>query len=109
LIFLFIHDVPPAERLVFESANPIARTAMQSTESGLFLSTQCMRRKSPTPQPSFDPVNPKVSRKYQSSGISGSPLKDCFAPCTDNWIVLRLPGNARHGISLIEQISLHRT
>jgi hypothetical protein len=37
---------------------------------------------SPMPQPNFDPVNPKTSRKYQSSGISGSPLKDCSTPFT---------------------------
>jgi hypothetical protein len=37
---------------------------------------------SPTPQPNFDPVSPKTSRKYQSSGISGSPPKDWSTPLT---------------------------
>src|SRR5260370_23228138 len=37
---------------------------------------------SPTPQPNFDPVSTKTSRKYHSRGISGSPSNDCSAPCT---------------------------
>src|SRR4029077_17435246 len=41
----------------------------------------------PTPQPNFDPVSPKTSRRYQSSGISSSPLNDCSAPFTFNWII----------------------
>jgi len=30
----------------------------------------------------LDPVSPKTSRRYQSSGISGSPSNDCSAPFT---------------------------
>src|SRR5438132_12436493 len=45
----------------------------------------------PTPQPNFDPVSPKMSRRYQSRGISGSPLKDCSAPFTFSWIIFRFP------------------
>src|SRR5215470_3291112 len=42
---------------------------------------------SPTPQPNFEPVNPRMSRRYQSSGISGSPWNDCAIPFMFSWII----------------------
>src|SRR6202030_4520601 len=39
---------------------------------------------SATPQPNFVPVSPSSSRRYQSSGIDGSPSKDCVWPLTCN-------------------------
>src|SRR5207245_8803087 len=45
---------------------------------------------SPTPHPNFDPVSPKTSRRYQSSGISGSPPKDCSTPFTLSSIIFLL-------------------
>src|SRR5260370_4107341 len=53
---------------------------------------------SPTPHPNFDPVSPKTSRKYQSNGISGSPLRDCSIPFTLSWIIFLLsPGTYATG------------
>src|SRR5277367_7178769 len=34
------------------------------------------------PQPNFVPVNPSTSRRYQSTGIDGSPSNDCAWPFT---------------------------
>src|SRR5215472_16160165 len=45
---------------------------------------------SPTPQPNFEPVSPRMSRRYQSSDISGSPSNDCTVPFTFNWIIAGL-------------------
>src|SRR6266404_2239059 len=39
---------------------------------------------SATPQPYFVPMSPSSSRKYQSSGIDGSPSNDCSWPLTRN-------------------------
>src|SRR5215831_13292330 len=36
------------------------------------------------PHPYFVPVRPSSSRRYQSSGIDGSPSKDCVCPFTCN-------------------------
>ena len=36
----------------------------------------------PAPQPNFVPVSPTSSRRYQSSGMFGSPLKVRFSPFT---------------------------
>ena len=37
---------------------------------------------SPMPHPNFVPVSPRMSRKYHSSGISGSPSNVCACPFT---------------------------
>src|SRR6266446_3044864 len=39
---------------------------------------------SATPQPYFVPMSPSSSRKYQSSGVDGSPSNDCSWPLTRN-------------------------
>src|ERR1700682_6509280 len=54
------------------------------------------------PQPNFDPVSPKMSRRYQSSGISGSPLKDCSAPFTVSWIIFIPHNEGLPGMSFVE-------
>src|SRR5580692_12754230 len=63
---------------------------------------------SPTPQPNFDPVRPKMSRRYQSSGISGSPLKDCSAPFTVSWIIFLPHHKRKWGMKSIEPRSTPR-
>src|ERR1700730_6862090 len=39
---------------------------------------------SATPQPYFVPTSPSSSRRYQSSGVDGSPSNDCSWPLTRN-------------------------
>src|SRR5258707_2347463 len=41
-----------------------------------------------TPQPNFVPVSPRTSRRYQSTGIDGSPSKVCAWPLTCKVIML---------------------
>src|ERR1700727_1374837 len=41
-----------------------------------------------TPQPNLVPVSPRTSRKYQSTGIDGSPSRDCACPYTRRVIML---------------------
>ena len=41
-----------------------------------------------TPHPNFVPVSPSTSRRYQSTGIDGSPSKDCVWPFTRRVIML---------------------
>src|ERR1700677_2147020 len=41
-----------------------------------------------TPQPNFVPVSPRTSRRYQSTGIVGSPSNDCAWPLTCRVIML---------------------
>ena len=41
-----------------------------------------------TPQPNFVPVSPRTSRRYQSTGIDGSPSNDCAWPLTCRVIML---------------------
>src|SRR6202011_3480445 len=45
---------------------------------------------SATPQPYFVPTSPSSSRKYQSSGVDGSPSNDCSWPLTRN-LTMGLP------------------
>src|SRR5215472_17570157 len=53
---------------------------------------------SATPQPNFVPVIPNSSRRYQSSGIDGSPSNDCSSPLTRNLTIgLLLPFRASCG------------
>jgi hypothetical protein len=40
------------------------------------------------PHPNLVPVRPKTSRKYHSSGSSGSPSKECSIPFTLNRTML---------------------
>src|SRR5271170_1170817 len=40
-----------------------------------------------TPQPNLVPVSPRTSRRYQSTGIVGSPSKDCACPFTCRVII----------------------
>src|ERR1700722_5136527 len=41
-----------------------------------------------TPHPNFVPVSPRTSRRYQSTGIDGSPSNDCVWPLTCKVIML---------------------
>src|ERR1700759_3858822 len=41
-----------------------------------------------TPQPNLVPVSPRTSRRYQSTGIDGSPSKVCAWPLTCKGIML---------------------
>src|SRR5215813_2466919 len=50
---------------------------------------------SATPQPYFVPVSPNSSRRYQSSGIDGSPSKDCVCPLTCNLTIWPPPISVR--------------
>src|SRR5215831_15999667 len=50
---------------------------------------------SATPQPYFVPVSPNSSRRYQSSGIDGSPSKDCAWPLTCNLTIGSPPPSVR--------------
>src|SRR5690242_13885668 len=47
---------------------------------------------SATPQPYLVPVRPSSSRRYQSSGVDGSPSKACSWPLTRNLTIGSLPG-----------------
>src|SRR5689334_23305933 len=47
---------------------------------------------SATPQPYLVPLSPSSSRKYQSSGIDGSPSNDCSWPLTRNLTMACPPG-----------------
>src|SRR5436190_13592132 len=42
----------------------------------------------PTPQPNFVPVNPRLSRMSQSNGVSSSASTTCLAPLTVKSILL---------------------
>jgi hypothetical protein len=44
---------------------------------------------STAPQPNFVPVRPRISRRYQSTGISGSPANERSTPFTLNSIKTR--------------------
>src|ERR1043165_270623 len=44
------------------------------------------------PQPNLVPVMPTMSRRYQSRGVSGSPLKFCALPLTVNLLMAGLQG-----------------
>src|SRR5712691_3004187 len=46
---------------------------------------------SATPQPYFVPVSPSSSRRYQRSGIDGSPSNDCSWPLTRTLTTAVLP------------------
>src|SRR5215831_19482833 len=50
-----------------------------------------------TPQPNFVPVSPRTSRRYQSTGIDGSPSNDCAWPLTCTVIMLPSRVSARCG------------
>src|ERR1700730_1337533 len=45
---------------------------------------------SAAPQPYFVPMSPSSSRRYQSSGVDGSPSNDCSWPLTRN-LTMGLP------------------
>src|SRR5216683_1905499 len=51
---------------------------------------------SATPQPYFVPMSPSSSRKYQSSGVDGSPSNDCSWPLTRNLTMDVLPVERWH-------------
>src|SRR5260370_28395200 len=42
---------------------------------------------SAAPQPNLVPVSPRTSRRYQRTGISGSPSNERSTPFTLNWII----------------------
>src|SRR5262244_1177538 len=48
-----------------------------------------------TPQPNFVPVSPSSSRRYQSSGIEGSPSNDCSWPLTCNLTIGSPPSSVQ--------------
>src|SRR5262249_49444448 len=50
---------------------------------------------SATPQPNFVPVSPSSSRRYQSSGIEGSPSNDCSWPLTCNLTIGSPPSSVQ--------------
>src|SRR5438132_670339 len=88
---VFDLDNTKAEALVPSGAVPandiaeLAQSAdvgvMQARSASPFLWTVQAPHRA-MPQPNLVPVNPKMSRKYQSSGISGSPSKLCGTPLT---------------------------
>src|SRR5688572_18521318 len=45
----------------------------------------------PCPQPYLVPVRPATSRRYQSSGVPGSPSKERLSPFTVRVAILLLP------------------
>src|SRR6204780_3350939 len=49
-----------------------------------------------TPQPNFVPVSPRTSRRYQSTGIVGSPSNDCAWPLTCR--VIMLPSQSKAAV-----------
>src|SRR5690349_16202862 len=55
------------------------------------------------PQPNFVPVSPNSSRRYQSSGIDGSPSNDCSWPLTRNLTMACLPEWCRSWDSISEE------
>src|SRR6202790_5833701 len=61
------------------------------------------------PHPNFVPVRCNSSRKYQSSGISGSPSNEWLIPFIFNWIMIfscthwELAGNLLLGIHRSEE------
>src|ERR1051326_5267125 len=47
------------------------------------------------PHPNFVPVSPRMSRRYQDSGISGSPSNDCATPLTLKRVMTTVPERLR--------------
>src|SRR6516164_10399098 len=58
---------------------------------------------SATPQPYLVPVSPSSSRRYQSSGIDGSPSKDCVWPLTCNLTIGSPPSSVQERPSCSQQ------
>src|SRR5215510_11002645 len=64
---------------------------------------------SATPQPYFVAVSPNSSRRYQSSGIDGSPSKDCTWPLTCNLTIGSPPTSVPQHTRCLPQRSCDET
>ena len=68
--------------IVVMSAPSILPIGVEQDRTAFPFSRTVHAPQSAMPQPNFVPVSPRMSRRYHSSGISGSPSKLCACPFT---------------------------